>query len=175
MVEQSICRIASLDGVQRPGACQCQAARVLLGAAARSRPAAAMISKDVCMKKALGVATLFILMVFSVGASAQAWDVPKPSQGLMPNPSAGKPLFEKNCASCHGVDLSGTDKGPTFLNRVYEPSHHGDVAFQLAAKNGARAHHWKFGDMPPVPGVTPDDVAHITAYVRMHQRKAGIR
>jgi len=26
-----------------------------------------------------------------------------------------------------------------------------------------------------VPGVTPDDVAHITAYVRMHQRKAGIR
>lgn len=126
------------------------------------------------MKKALSVATLSILITLSVGASAQAWDVPKPSQGLMPNPSAGKPLFEKNCASCHGVDLSGTDKGPAFLNRVYEPSHHGDVAFQLAVKNGARAHHWKFGDMPAVPGVTPDDVAHITAYVRMHQRKAGI-
>ena len=25
------------------------------------------------------------------------------------------------------------------------------------------------------PGVTPDDVAHITAYVRAEQRKVGIR
>ena len=134
-----------------------------------------MISKDVRMKKALSVATLSILITLSVGASAQAWDVPKPSQGLMPNPERRKAVVRKNCASCHGADLSGTDKGPAFLNRVYEPSHHGDVAFQLAVKNGARAHHWKFGDMPAVPGVTPDDVAHITAYVRMHQRKAGIR
>lgn len=44
-----------------------------------------------------------------------------------------------------------------------------------AWQENARAHHWRFGDMPPVPGVTPDDVAHITAYVRMHQRRAGIR
>ena len=41
-------------------------------------------------------------------------------------------------------------------------------------KYGARAHHWKFGDMAPVPGVTPDDVAHITAYVREQQRRVGI-
>lgn len=127
------------------------------------------------MKNTLGIATLCILTTVSAGASAQALSIPKPSPGLMPNPSAGKPLFEQHCASCHGTDLKGSDKGPALLHRVYEPSHHGDVAFQLAARNGTRAHHWKFGDMPPVPAVTPDDVAHITAYVRMHQRKAGIR
>ena len=29
--------------------------------------------------------------------------------------------------------------------------------------------------MQPVPGLTPDEVAHITAYVRHEQRKAGIQ
>ncbi|MBN8514289.1 MAG: cytochrome c [Candidatus Accumulibacter sp.] len=101
--------------------------------------------------------------------------VPQPSPGLMPNPAAGKTLFEKNCASCHGANLQGSDKGPPMLSKIYEPSHHGDAAFQLAVKNGSRAHHWKFGDMAPVPGLSPDDVAQITAYVRLEQRKAGIQ
>lgn len=61
------------------------------------------------------------------------------------------------------------------LHKVYQPSHHSDMAFQMAVKNGSRAHHWNFGDMKPVEGVTADEVAHITAYVRMQQRKAGIR
>ena len=55
------------------------------------------------------------------------------------------------------------------------PADGGDAAFQLAAKNGVRAHHWPYGDMAPVPQVTPNDVAHITAYVRGEQRKVGIR
>lgn len=111
---------------------------------------------------------------FSLSVQAQGWQVPKPSPGLMPNPAAGKTLFAKHCAACHGADLKGSDKGPPLLHRIYEPSHHADAAFQLAAKNGVRAHHWKFGDMAPVPQVTPDDVAHITAYVRSEQRKVGI-
>ena len=123
---------------------------------------------------ALG-ALLAFFGVASLPALAQTMQIPKPSQGLAPDPISGKALYEKHCAACHGVDLKGSDKGPPFLHRVYEPSHHGDVAFQLAAKNGVRAHHWKFGDMKPVPGVTPGEVAHITAYIRAAQRKAGIR
>lgn len=107
-------------------------------------------------------------------AQAQTASAPAPSAGLMPNPAKGKGLFVQKCASCHGVDLKGNNSGPSFLHRVYEPSHHGDAAFQSAVAYGARAHHWKFGNMPPVPGVTPDDVAHITAYIRMEQRKVGI-
>jgi mono/diheme cytochrome c family protein len=106
---------------------------------------------------------------------AQTMQIPKPSPGLMPNPAMGKKLFATSCASCHGADLKGSDKGPPMLHKVYEPSHHSDIAFQLAVKNGVRAHHWQFGDMAPVPGLTPDDVAHITAYVRMEQRKVGIQ
>jgi len=92
----------------------------------------------------------------------------------MPNPALGKKLYEKNCASCHGAALKGSMQGPPFLHPYYVSSHHSDAAFQLAVKNGVQAHHWKFGNMKPVPGVTPDDVAHITAYVRAKQRQAGI-
>lgn len=118
---------------------------------------------------------VIVAAAISLPVAAQSIQVPQPSPGLMPNPAAGKALFEKSCASCHGASLQGSDKGPPMLSKIYAPSHHGDASFQLAVKNGSRAHHWKFGDMPPVPGIRPDDVAHITAYVRMQQRKAGIR
>lgn len=126
--------------------------------------------------KRAALATMLACFGFaSLPASAQTMQIPKPSPGLMPSTATGKALYQKNCAACHGVDLKGSDKGPSFLHRVYEPSHHGDIAFQLAAKNGVRAHHWQFGDMKPVPGITPDEVAHITAYIRAEQRKVGIR
>lgn len=121
------------------------------------------------------------LLLWAAQASvlAQGWQVPQPTPGLMPNPASGKKLFAQYCAACHGTDLKGVDKGekrgPPLLHKIYEPSHHGDAAFQLAVKNGVRAHHWPYGDMAPVPQVTPDDVAHITAYVRGEQRKAGIQ
>jgi len=124
-----------------------------------------------------------LLMSTALTAQAQGWQVPQPSRGLMPNPARARALFKTPSPPCHGIDLMGNEKGndkgdkkgPPLLHKIYEPSHHGDAAFQLAAKNGVVAHHWKFGDMAPVPGVTPDDVAHITAYVRAEQRKVGIR
>lgn len=125
------------------------------------------------MKHLKTVAVLAGLLLSAI-AQAQTMQIPKPSEGLMPNPALGKKLFAANCAACHGADLKGSDKGPPMLHKVYEPSHHGDVAFQLAVKNGVRAHHWQFGDMKPVPGLTPDDVAHITAFIRAEQRKVGI-
>lgn len=122
------------------------------------------------MKQLLPWLALFLV----ASAQAQAWQVPKPSPGLMPNPTLGKSLYGKHCASCHGPDLMGSNSGPPMLHRVYEPSHHSDAAFQLAVKNGVRAHHWQFGNMAPVPQLNPDDVAHITAYIRAEQRKVGI-
>lgn len=120
-----------------------------------------------------------LLLAISVSVAAQGWQVPQPSPGLMPNPATGRALFEKSCTACHGADLKGSEngpqKGPPLVHRIYEPSHHGDAAFQLAVRNGVRAHHWPFGDMAPLPQLSPDDVAHITAYVRAEQRKAGIR
>ena len=87
---------------------------------------------------------------------------------------AGKRAFEETCAECHGKNAAGTGIGPPLVHEIYEPGHHADLAFQLAARQGVRAHHWPFGDMPPVEGVTEREVAAITQYVRELQRANGI-
>lgn len=87
---------------------------------------------------------------------------------------AGAALFETNCAACHGADGGGTEAGPPLIHKIYEPGHHADGAFYLAAQRGARAHHWQFGDMPPVEGVSEADLAKIIAFVREVQRANGI-
>jgi mono/diheme cytochrome c family protein len=87
---------------------------------------------------------------------------------------AGEAKFKVNCARCHGEGGVGTNQGPPLVHKIYEPNHHGDAAFQRAAANGVRAHHWQFGDMPKVEGVTPQDVDDIVKYVRWLQRQAGI-
>src|SRR5581483_4415159 len=43
--------------------------------------------------------------------------------GLGPKPDLatalkGEPIFQANCASCHGVDARGTDKGPNLIRSV---------------------------------------------------------
>lgn len=81
----------------------------------------------------------------------------------------GAALYEANCASCHGADLRGTDKGPSHLSIVYEPNHHPDDAFRSAIRNGAAQHHWDFGDMPPIEGLTDDEVEAIITFVRAEQ------
>jgi mono/diheme cytochrome c family protein len=87
---------------------------------------------------------------------------------------AGAALFAAHCQACHGISATGSPQGPPLVDWVYEPSHHGDAAFLLAAQRGVRAHHWRFGDMPAVRGVTESDVGEITGYVRWLQRQAGI-
>jgi len=88
----------------------------------------------------------------------------------------GQKLFEKNCADCHGNKASG-QKGvaPPLIHKVYKPSHHADISFQRAAKFGVRAHHWPFGNMPPVEGVTSAEVDKITVFIREVQRANGIK
>jgi mono/diheme cytochrome c family protein len=87
----------------------------------------------------------------------------------------GKRGFEAKCAACHGVNAAGQDGvAPPLVHIIYEPSHHGDEAFQRAVALGVRGHHWSFGDMPPVEGVTTGDVTMIIAYIRELQRANGI-
>ena len=86
----------------------------------------------------------------------------------------GEELFNNNCSRCHGVQGRGTDHGPPLVHKIYEPNHHADFAFQRAAAQGVRAHHWKFGNMPKIDGVTPEDVTEIIRYIRWLQQQAGI-
>ena len=87
----------------------------------------------------------------------------------------GKRAFEAKCAACHGANAAGQDGvAPPLVHKIYESGHHGDAAFMLAARNGVRAHHWKFGNMPPVEGITDGEVMMIVAYVRELQQANGI-
>ena len=87
----------------------------------------------------------------------------------------GKRAFEAKCAQCHGTNAAGQNgTAPPLVHKIYEPSHHADMAFLRAAKTGVRAHHWRFGDMPPVEGVTDAEVKYITRYVRELQKENGI-
>jgi len=91
-----------------------------------------------------------------------------------PELAQGKTLFAQNCSVCHGPAGDGTTQGPPLVDIIYEPNHHADAAFILAARNGVRAHHWRFGDMAPLPNVTDSMVLEIVGYIRWLQRQVGI-
>ena len=97
-----------------------------------------------------------------------------PPDGFAPDLRLGQRLFIGHCAECHGVSAQGTEQGPPLIHRIYEPSHHADIAFYRAIALGVHQHHWEFGDMAPVPGVDGDEAAHIIDWIRQEQRKAGI-
>jgi len=86
----------------------------------------------------------------------------------------GAVLYAQSCASCHGSDLRGTDVGPSHLSEVYAPDHHPDSSFRAAIEQGTRAHHWDFGDMSPVTGLSDEEIDAIIAYVREQQEEHGL-
>ena len=77
------------------------------------------------------------------------------------------------------VDKIGVDQDTysgvsheTMLRRMDEAGI--EKAFLIAATQGVRAHHWGFGNMPPVTGVSERQVSDIVAYVREVQKANGI-
>ncbi|MEH6472771.1 MAG: cytochrome c [Halopseudomonas sp.] len=122
----------------------------------------------------LGFATL--LTACSVPDEAERLaNLGLPPADFVGDKDLGRQLYSKNCSSCHGLMMSGSKLGPPLNHKVYEPSHHANLAFYRAVKDGVRAHHWEFGDMPPQSQVSPTDAAHIIAYVRVRQERSGIR
>ncbi len=102
---------------------------------------------------------------------------PKPAAGAGAVPAelqAGESKYNAHCSACHGPQAAGTQQGPPLVHKIYEPNHHGDAAFLRAAEFGVKAHHWEFGNMPKIEGVSPADVEQITRYIRWLQRQAGI-
>lgn len=101
-------------------------------------------------------------------------EVTLPAQ-LSENAQIGERVFEAKCAVCHGRNAAGQNGvAPPLVHSIYRPGHHADAAFLIAARNGVRAHHWKFGNMPPVEGVTDGEVRLVTQYIRELQRANGI-
>lgn len=105
--------------------------------------------------------------------AGQSTQIVAPQQ-LSAAASLGKNAFDDNCTQCHGANAAGTDKGPPLVHAYYNAGHHADGAFFVAVANGVRQHHWRFGNMPPVPQVGADQTRMIIAYVRELQRANGI-
>lgn len=120
------------------------------------------------MRMLSAVAAMLVLVSCS-GSDAGA-DIPEQDPKLV---EVGRTLYSANCAECHGEDLRGTDRGPSHLSRVYEPGHHGDGAFLVAVRSGTAQHHWNFGYMPPIEGLSDEDVQAIVAFVRERQQSEG--
>lgn len=120
------------------------------------------------------VVGLSVLLALAVRQDPQAVAVTMPDE-LSPQARAGQRTFAQACAECHGEAAQGTDSGPPLVHVIYEPGHHADGAFHLAVRQGVRAHHWRFGDMPPIEGVNERQVSAIIAFVRELQRANGIQ
>lgn len=98
-----------------------------------------------------------------------------PAVDYKPDVTQGQARYQIVCARCHGVDLEGSAEGPPLIDDIYVSSHHGDLSFYHAVKNGVKQHHWKFGDMPMLTGLTPEQVSDIVLFVRGNQRLAGLQ
>lgn len=121
------------------------------------------------------IVCLLIVVFCSACDSEAGKETPPPAAGVTPAElQPGESKFTAHCAACHGARAAGTAQGPPLVHKIYEPNHHADIAFQRAALNGVRAHHWDFGNMPKIDGVSPDDVDQIIKYIRWLQRQAGI-
>ncbi|MBL7003253.1 MAG: cytochrome c [Gammaproteobacteria bacterium] len=113
-------------------------------------------------------------LLFAFIGTGTAIAAEKPLKSLPFKYAKGQNLFNKNCSSCHGTTLLGSETGPPLLHNFYKPSHHGDSSFYRAALSGVRAHHWSFGDMPPVPEMTQKKLNSIVPYIRYFQQQKGL-
>ena len=121
--------------------------------------------------------TLLTLVLASCGESdpeAGRQRFHLPPEDFQANAETGRRLFQAHCVECHGDRAQGTDRGPALVDPVYRRSHHADLTFHFAVRDGVKEHHWNFGDMPPQPQISPEGAGHIIAYIRTLQRKAGI-
>jgi len=93
---------------------------------------------------------------------------------LSPEAGAGEAVFVAQCAGCHGRNAVGSDKGPSLIDPIYRPAHHGDFSFVRAVTLGVPQHHWLFGAMPAQAQMTREQIDQIVTYIREIQRANGI-
>ncbi len=120
----------------------------------------------------LGGVAVVVSKITSPSSGSVIVDVKVPQ--LSKQALRGKNDFDENCAQCHGDNGSGSDNGPPLVHDIYNPGHHADAAFRIAAIRGVQRHHWGFGNMPPQPQVSDPQMDGIISYVRELQMANGI-
>lgn len=117
---------------------------------------------------------LMLLGASLTGCSSSGGDADRASDTTSGSSSdVGAKVYAQSCAQCHGADLRGTHRGPSQFSQVYEPGHHPDASYRSAIVNGVTAHHWDFGDMPAIKGLSDTEVDAVIAYIRAQQAEHG--
>jgi mono/diheme cytochrome c family protein len=124
------------------------------------------------MKKTIAAIACGAGLVLSANGIGHASEIRVPDLNGLER--AGEKIFARTCVACHGANAGGTDKGPPLIHKYYRPDHHGDPSFHAAVQRGVRQHHWRFGDMPPQPGLKKMEVDAIIRYVRKLQQANGV-
>ena len=144
----------------------------------RKQMRAVQTRKQILLILVLGLGALFAVALYSTVLkspdSGPAGTVDVLAATLSEDAKQGEALFNASCAECHGENAAGSDQGPPLIHDIYNPGHHSDQAFYLAAATGTRQHHWQFGDMPAQPQVTVEEVSMIIRYIREVQAANGI-
>lgn len=123
----------------------------------------------------VSVSTITMLIAGCTTTDEPATTQPTVSIDRGPTIYSGEESFQNRCAVCHGQLADGTATGPPLVNRLYEIGHHPNFSFHNAVNKGVTAHHWNFGDMPPIPNVDSDEIDAIICHVRDLQRAEGIQ
>lgn len=79
---------------------------------------------------------------------------------------AGKRLFIRHCADCHGQEGRGTIAGPSLHDDAYKPKNLSRKEFHQAVTRGVKAQRWSFGDMPATRSLSFNEIEMIGRYVR---------
>jgi len=96
------------------------------------------------------------------GSNGSADDAVAPVKA---DPAAGKPIFERHCAPCHGMSGSG-GRGPR-LNRSYLPHAPDDTELRSVITNGIPP------GMPDASYLSDDEIANVAAHIRALAKQPG--
>jgi len=122
----------------------------------------------------IGALIAGVFLMFSGGEKRSSAGISVKVPTLSAAAATGQDIFKVNCSQCHGTSAEGTRQGPPLIHKYYEPNHHADGAFHRAATMGVQAHHWGFGNMPPIRTVTTQDVNKIISFIREVQKANGV-
>lgn len=107
-------------------------------------------------------------------ASAMFFGDAPAAETMSPEAEVGRMAFAARCASCHGVEAGGTDRGPSLLVADYGPERRTDAHFRAAILRGQTAWRWDYGDMPAISGVEEPTLSALVSFVREAQQAEGI-
>jgi len=112
---------------------------------------------------------IFVLL-FLIFSPLGAWAIPQSeaqptTSPVKADPSAGKPIFERYCSSCHGLSGDG-GRGPR-LNRAYLQHAPDDDHLRLVISNGIPP------SMPDAYYLTEAEIANVAAHIRSLAKLPG--